>query len=161
MKLFLICCFLVLNLNCFSQPNFSESDAKDIIDLFFEGFHEGDTLKMSSVLMQNAKMQSTFSTKDGNQKISDGKASDFLKAIASRPEEQKWEELLLDYKVLIDGNLAQVWTPYEFWLNGNFSHCGANSFTLVNTDSGWKILTIIDSRRYDTCNPKANKIVKE
>jgi hypothetical protein len=111
--------------------------------------------------MENAKLQSAYSAKDGTQQISDGKASDLLKAIASRPKDQQWEERLLDYQVHIDGNLAQVWTPYEFWLNGNFSHCGANSFTLVNTDSGWKILTIIDSRRRDTCDPKANTVIRE
>ncbi len=55
------------------------------------------------------------------------------------------EEQLLDYKVSIDGNLAHVWTPY--FLNGSFSHCGANAFTLAKTSSGWKIVHLIDSRR--------------
>jgi len=77
---------------------------------------------------------------------------DFIKAIAERLEDQKWEERLLDYKVQIDGNLAHVWTPYEFWFNGAFSHCGANAFTLAKTDDGWKIVHLIDSRRRSSCN---------
>jgi hypothetical protein len=75
----------------------------------------------------------------------------FIKAIGSRPDADKWEERLLDYKVKIDGNLAHVWTPYEFWLNDKFSHCGANAFTLAKTDEGWKIVHLIDSRRRSSC----------
>jgi hypothetical protein len=72
-------------------------------------------------------------------------------AISKRPETEKWDERLLSYSVQIDGNLAHVWTPYEFWLNGNFSHCGANAFTLAKMDDGWKIVHLIDSRRKSSC----------
>jgi hypothetical protein len=72
-------------------------------------------------------------------------------AIAKRPQEQKWDERLLGYNVQIDGSIAHVWTPYEFWFNDTFSHCGANAFTLVKTDTGWKIIHIIDSRRKNSC----------
>jgi len=72
-------------------------------------------------------------------------------AIAKRPQEQKWDERLLVYNVQIDAIIAHVWTPYEFWFNDAFSHCGANAFTLVKTDAGLKIIHIIDSRRKDSC----------
>ncbi|WP_290627447.1 nuclear transport factor 2 family protein [Altibacter sp.] len=135
----------------FSQPTFSEADAKQVIDVFFEGFHQGDTLKMRSVMAEELVMQTAFSDAQGNHKVSNGKASDLLLAIANRPETQQWDERLLDYKVQIDGNLAHVWTPYEFWLNGKFIHCGANAFTLAKTNEGWKILHLIDSRRKTDC----------
>ena len=64
--------------------------------------------------------------------------------VVNRQADQKWDERLLDYKVEIDGNLAHVWTPYEFWFNENFSHCGANSFTLAKFDDGWKIIHLIE-----------------
>ena len=64
---------------------------------------------------------------------------------------QTWDERLLSYTVQIDGNLAHVWTPYEFWFNGAFSHCGANAFTLARSNDGWKIVHLIDSRRNKGC----------
>ena len=67
--------------------------------------------------------------------------------VAGREEGVVWEERLLDYKINIDGNLASVWTPYQLYKNGELSYCGANLFTLVATEDGWKIMTIIDSRR--------------
>ncbi len=136
----------------FAQDSFSEKDAQQLIDTFFEGFHEGDTLKMKSVMAPDMVMQTAFTDKDGTNKITTGSASDFIMAIAKRPANQKWDEKLLGYKTNIDGNLAHVWTPYEFRFNGQFSHCGANAFTLAKTDNGWKIIHIIDSRRKDDCN---------
>jgi len=53
--------------------------------------------------------------------------------------------------ILIDGNLASVWTPYEFYFKGQFSHCGVNSFQLVKSNNEWKIQYIIDTRRKDNC----------
>ncbi|RFN58483.1 nuclear transport factor 2 family protein [Marixanthomonas ophiurae] len=136
----------------FAQGSFSEKDAQQVIDTFFEGFHEGDTVKMKSVMAPDMIMQRAFTDKNGVGKISTGNASDFIMSIAKRPADQKWEEKILDYKINIDGSLAHVWTPYEFWFNEEFSHCGANAFTLAKIDNGWKIIHIIDSRRTADCN---------
>jgi len=135
----------------FSQNELSEANAKLFIDVFFDGFHSGDTLKMKSVMMPNMMMQSAYVQSDGENKVRYSRGSDFFKVIAARPEGQVWDEQILGYEVLSDGNLAHVWTPYRFYVDGKFSHCGANSFTLVYTDESWKILNIIDSRRVGSC----------
>ena len=149
MKFYAVLLFCFTSLYSYSQDSFTDADAQKVIDTFFEGFHKGDTLLMKSVMADAMVMQTAFNDKEGNEKISTGSAQDFVMAIARRPENAKWDERLLDYKVEIDGNLAHVWTPYQFWLNGTLLHCGANSFTLAKTEKGWKIIHIIDSRRKD------------
>lgn len=52
----------------------------------------------------------------------------------------------------IDGNLASVWVPYQFFYNEKFSHCGVNLVTLVKVKDLWKIQHIIDTRRKENCN---------
>ena len=52
----------------------------------------------------------------------------------------------------IDADLATVWTPYQFYYQEKFSHCGVNTFTLVRQKGEWKINYIIDTRRKDNCN---------
>ena len=47
--------------------------------------------------------------------------------------------------------MASVWTPYEFYFNGTFSHCGANSFQLFKEDNQWKIIFLVDIRRRENC----------
>jgi len=148
--LYLIIC-LTLTTSVFSQESFTEKDAKQLIDVFFEGFHKGDTLLMRSVLEHNVTMNTVYSDKSGNNIIKTGSVQELLVAISKRPENDIWDERLEDYSIQIDGNLAHVWTPYQFWFNGNLSHCGANAFTLAKTDDGWKIVHLIDSRRKESC----------
>jgi len=150
-KLVFVLCAL-FTINAMAQDSFTEADAQKIVDVFFEGFHKGDTLQMRSVIGDDVVMQTAFLDTKGNNRLSTGSLQNLLNAIANRPAEQKWDERLMDYKVQIDGNLAHVWTPYEFWVNGEFSHCGANAFTLAKSDDGWKIIHLIDSRRRASCN---------
>jgi len=141
--------FLCVNLAS-GQQAFTEREAREVVDTFFKGFHKGDTLLMSQVMVRDMAMQ-TVLDKDGKPMVNDGTGFQLLAAVANRKPDQKWDERLLDYKVRIDGNLAHVWTPYEFWFNDKFIHCGANSFTLAKTPSGWKIVHLIDSRRQEGC----------
>lgn len=151
MKIFLYSCIFCVFGVATAQDDFTEANAIAVVDQFFDGFHKGDTTIMKAVLAENALMQTAFATPQGENRLSEGSVDNLLEAIANRPDTQQWEERLLSYRVNIDGNLAQVWTPYEFYLDGNFSHCGANAFTMVKTDSGWKINYLIDSRRRSSC----------
>jgi hypothetical protein len=53
--------------------------------------------------------------------------------------------------IKIDGPLAVAWTPYKFYYEGKFSHCGVNSFQLVRLNGAWKIQYLIDTRRRTGC----------
>ncbi|MEM0542129.1 hypothetical protein WFZ85_05850 [Flavobacterium sp. j3] len=58
----------------------------------------------------------------------------------------------MSYTIQVDGEMAHAWTPYEFYVNGKFSHKGVNAFTLFKDGSleasGWKIIHIVDTRHY-------------
>lgn len=154
MKLSLSLLFLCFTITIHAQATFSEKDAKQLVETFFEGFHKGDTTLMRSVLAKDVRLQTASANKEGVAQLSDASIDGLLTAIANRPEDQKWEEKLLGYTIHKDGNLAHVWTPYQFWFNGNFSHCGANSFTIAKTEAGWRIIHLIDSRRRNGCLEK-------
>ena len=51
--------------------------------------------------------------------------------------------VLMGFDIKIDANLAIAWVDYEFWFNGNFSHCGVNSFHLVKIGDKWEIIYLI------------------
>lgn len=65
----------------------------------------------------------------------------------------KWLERIWDTKVLEHGSIAVVWGDYDFHLNGNFSHCGVDSFDLVKTQAGWKIAGIMFTTEKTGCAP--------
>jgi len=76
---------------------------------------------------------------------------DLIKSIVSIPDSVNFQEKIKSYSIRIDGAMANAWTPYEFWINDNFSHCGVNSFQLFNDGEGWKVIYLIDTRRRDDC----------
>jgi hypothetical protein len=62
-----------------------------------------------------------------------------------------YNEKLLSYDIKIDGPMAMVWTPYEFYVDETFSHCGVDVFLLTKQADGWKIAGIMDTRRKADC----------
>ncbi|WP_298344393.1 nuclear transport factor 2 family protein [uncultured Algibacter sp.] len=125
---------------------------KASVDTFFEGFHKGDTALMKSVMADKILMQTAYRNKEGKDILVTDNPNKLINAIADRPDDQKWDERLLDYSIQVDGNMANAWTPYEFWFNGEFSHCGVNSFQLFKNGNTWEIIYLIDTRRRSTCN---------
>jgi len=49
-------------------------------------------------------------------------------------------------EVRIDGQIAQLWAPYDFYIGGEFSHCGFDAFHLVHVDGEWKMAGVTYSR---------------
>ena len=123
-----------------------ETAIKQSISVFFEGLQTADTLKIQSVCHKEMKLQSIME-KNAIGTLSFDTNEEFYKSIAAIPKNIKIEERLLNYKIQIDGSMAQVWTPYEFYIDGKLSHIGTNSFTLLLENNLWKIVHIIDTRR--------------
>jgi hypothetical protein len=123
-----------------------EKEVKQSISVFFEGLQSADTLKIQSICHKEMKLQSVME-KNAIGTLSFETNSAFYKSIASIPKNLKIEERILDYKIQIDNSMAQVWTPYEFYIDGKLSHIGTNSFTLLLENNIWKIVHIIDTRR--------------
>ncbi|MBT8254562.1 MAG: nuclear transport factor 2 family protein [Bacteroidia bacterium] len=135
-----------------SAQSDEERLVKNTIETFFDGFHKGDTTVMRSVMHDRLVMQTAYKNKEGNDVLTDRQdALKLVEAIANRASDQKWDERLLDFSILIDGNMALAWTPYEFWLNDEFLHCGVNSFQLFKNSGQWKIIYLIDTRRRSDC----------
>lgn len=142
MKNIVLLLLIVISQSAFAQ----EAEVRKTIDTFFEGFHEQDTVKMKSVFARQMILHSVAEEKDGA-KLSAESATQLTKSIASVPKTFKFEEKLLSYKIQIDGSMAHVWTPYEFYVNGKLSHTGVNSFQLFKDTNGWKIIYCVDTRR--------------
>ena len=123
-----------------------ENQPQKLVEDFFIAFHAKDTVGLKELCHSEIILQTIANTKEGNV-LENQSYPDFLKSIGSIPQNMKFEERILEYKVALDGNLAHVWTPYEFYINEKFSHRGANSFTLYNDNGKWQIIHLIDTRR--------------
>jgi len=66
-----------------------------------------------------------------------------------RPGTTQIEERIHDPLVRIDNDLAVVWAPFEFLIDGKVDHCGTDLFNLVRKDGKWVIASVADTGRKD------------
>ena len=135
----------ILPMVCFSQTS-EEGLVKATVNQLFNGMKTSDSVLIKKSFHKNAVLQTITKTSE----VKNESIDDFVLSI-SKAEKGSLDERISFSNVLIDGNLASVWTPYEFYYKGQFSHCGVNSFQLVKSNNEWKIQYIIDTRRKDNC----------
>ena len=69
-----------------------------------------------------------------------------------KPGPEKFEERFTGPPAVeIDGNIAMVWAPYTFFLDGKAHHCGVDHFDLVREANQWKVLNVTWSQRTTGC----------
>lgn len=151
MKLPLFFIFGLMNLVALAQTE-EEIQVKQNIIEFFDAFHAKDSIAMKKTVYPSILLQTIGVNKEGKSVLKTENFEDLVKSIISIPDSTNFEERILSYSIQIDGNMANAWTPYEFWINDKFHHCGVNSFQLFREENAWKIIYLIDTRRKSDCS---------
>ena len=116
------------------------------IEALFDAMRAHDSDKILAQFTPNANLQRLGSD-------SQVRNADLAKFAASFGKGNQYlDEKLLSTTISTSGNLANVWTPFAFYIDGKLSHCGANSFQLIETAKGWKIQYLIDNRFQGDCH---------
>lgn len=138
---------------CVSGTAFSqtaEDSIKTTIDRMFNAMKNSDANDFLSCFGDSAILQTIARDKNGHSIIKSEGLLDFAMLVGRMPKGMADERIAYE-QVKVNGPLAMVWTPYQFYLNGKFSHCGVNSFQLVRFNGGWKIQYLIDTRSKEGC----------
>ena len=121
--------------------------AVEAVQKFFDHFHNQDKVALSDAMADDLVLRSFSISSKGN-KLSSMTKQEFVSAIIQIPDSIAFEEKLIEIKVLEDEHIANVFTTYEFYYDGKFTHNGTNSFTLIFMDDKWIITGITDTRLY-------------
>lgn len=62
-----------------------------------------------------------------------------------KPGKNQIEERIHDPLVRIDNDLAVVWAPFDFLVDGKVDHCGTDLFNLVRVEGKWLIASVADT----------------
>ncbi|MDX1395975.1 MAG: DUF4440 domain-containing protein [Gemmatimonadota bacterium] len=115
----------------------------------FDVIASGDVEAGRELLTEDVVMISTATTAAGiRHSVQD--REEFFETISSRSGmlERMW-----DPTVMIHGTVATVWTRYDFHVDGEFSHCGVDAFSLVKSNDGWRIASIVWTVEPTGCEP--------
>ena len=86
-----------------------------------------------------------YKKKDPKQlKVNDHNHIDFINWVVSDPEPKQVK--FSNVNIQADGNVASIYCDYAFYLNGDKTNSGKETFTLVCTSQGWRISGIAFSR---------------
>jgi hypothetical protein len=114
-----------------------EEEVLSTVQRFFDAMATRDTESAGEVLVPEGVFVS-IRTVDGERVVRSATNQEFLDNLATSKGE--WLERMWDAEVRVEGDLATVWTPYDFYLDGEFSHCGVDAFNLLRIEGVWKIV---------------------
>lgn len=136
--------------NCSSQKSSytDEVEVKKIVNQFFESLNQQDTVLYKKIVFLEGQILSINNTTES----SSMSMRSFRDDIGTFNSEEVWEEIPLSYDIKIHKGIAMAWVPYEFKVNGKFTHCGIDIFTLTETNEGWKIINTSYTKYVDGCN---------
>ena len=149
-KIFVSVCLLLVVQAIRAQDSDKEA-VKKVVEGFFEAFHKQDSIGMKSYVADKVVLQTTGRNTTGKTMFQTTPIEKLYQSIVGIPDSISFEEKLTSWSIQVDRTMANAWVGYEFWLNGNFSHCGINSFQMVNFDGEWKIIYLIDTRGKAGC----------
>jgi len=68
---------------------------------------------------------------------------------AGRPGTTHNRESIHDPLVRIDNDVAVVWAPFDYAIDGKVDHCGTDLFDMVKVDGKWLVAGVADTGRKD------------
>ncbi len=121
---------------------------KEVIQRFFDSLEEQDTVLLKEVAFPEGQIWTM------NNMVNPARTGTrFFKDVQnSFDPSQQFLESPLGFDIKIHKGLAMAWVPYEFRINGEFSHCGVDIFTLIKSNETWRIANISYTLERDDCD---------
>ena len=133
--------FLLITAFIISSFGFSQTTEHililETVQKFFDSIETRDRELLESILVPGSLNISVRKAEDEEATFNIMSYEEMVAALTRsgrNAKERSWDET-----VLTQGNIAVVWTPYDFHLDGEFSHCGVDSFQLIKQAGQWLI----------------------
>lgn len=127
---------LTASIGASAQQSHPEYPAvKQVIDAFFAAINNSDGELLASLEVEGAQVLNIREEVAGEYEFVERAwfTADSFNA-ATQLTERYWDESLL-----ISDHLAVFWAPYDFHVDGTFSHCGIDVLNLIKVEGQWKI----------------------
>ena len=106
---------------------------------FMRALSERDTASLGGLLASHASLFSIREGESGPQ-YAVRTREEFLQDLSQGGT--PFQERIWEPTVEVSGRIAMVWAPYDFHLDGAFSHCGIDVLAFMKMADGWKVTSI-------------------
>jgi hypothetical protein len=131
---------------CFESNGQSQEDlVLKQVNNFFTALDHKDSTLFESIFLPDAYMY--------NVRRSENATTTRASKSEARFNNDQWKERLREdqIEIRVEGDIGMVWAPYDFWVNGEHSHCGYEVFTLLKSGNEWKIASLTYSIEQEGC----------
>lgn len=135
--------------NPLPPPVSEEGQVMAPINALFDGLARRDSATILAAMRADGSATTASEKADGTRTVHRMTAAEFAAAIKPGPE--RYQERISDPAIEIDGDIAMVWAPYTFLVDGKVHHCGVDHFDLVREGGSWKVANITWSSRTTGC----------
>jgi hypothetical protein len=129
-----------------------EGKILEFIQHTFDAIASGDPEQWQAILTDKAHHLSFSGVNmpPGEWRLREGAYKDRLVQMDGSPTGylERW---IGEPTVLNRGPIAVVWGEYEFWIEGEFSHCGVDTINLAKIEGQWKIAHFMWTAEVDGC----------
>ena len=129
----------------------NEAAVKQIIDTFYAGFNERDSVKMKLALSKNMLYQNVEEVY-GQRVVENADLLEIIRTIVAIPKTTKFRQDIDGLQIYADDNIASAWVTYKFYLYDAYYHCGSGAMQLAKEDGNWKIISLLDNYSRAACN---------
>lgn len=119
------------------QESAEHTAAIAVADSALAAISAGDVMALTDLMLPEAVSFPT-STRDGAVRYRVRTRAE----LRSSPPRAAITERGFRPEVRVNGPLAVVWYPYDLYIDGKWSHCGVDVFTLIKNDGRWRIATM-------------------
>ena len=126
-----------------------EQSVHNTVNQFFQALAERDRALLASITLPGSLNISTSVSDQGTAQIRIQNHTQLLNNLGGEGPallERAWNPT-----ILISRDIATFWAPYDFHVNGAFSHCGVDSFQLVKRQGQWFLANLSWTVERENC----------
>ena len=128
---------LIVSAPARAQSSIAEHEAVlKTMQMFFDTMTSKDIEGARKILQPQGRFHA-LRMRDGKQDVRAFSHEEYFADLQA--SKQKMRERIWNPEVKVNGLIATLWAPYDFWLDGKYSHCGVDQFDFIKTEEGWKI----------------------
>jgi ketosteroid isomerase-like protein len=122
-----------------------------VVERYFEAMSARDLATMDEILVPEAMTMILVADGENTGALHMRTRAEGRARLAAA--EERWAERIYDPVVLVHAPIAHVWTGYDFYIDGEHSHCGANAIDLMQVDGAWKLTSASWTVETQSCEP--------
>jgi hypothetical protein len=141
--------------NPLPPPISEEEQVMAPLNAWFAGIDAADPTAIRAQLRMDGGGGATVAATnaDGSKVVRHMSWEEYLAKV--KPGEHRYHEQFSGQPAIeIDGDIAMVWSPYVFLIDGKVHHCGVDHFGLARENGAWKIASLSWSARAIGCDAR-------